>query len=179
MPIWASSEEDSNWIFDINFRGVLHGIRTFVPTMIEQDEPGHVVNTASVAGLIAGNGIYGVSKHAVVALTEALYQNLQAEGAKVGASVLCPPFVTTRIFESARNRPGGDEVESLLNDAILQDAMTPEQIADFVLDGIRDEQFYLIPHSRFDENIEGRVSNVVARRNWQPQVVQQGAGRSE
>lgn len=168
VPIWNSTQADWDWVFGICFDGVLRGVRTFVPMMIEQDEPGHVVNTASVAGLIAGGGIYGVAKHAVVALTEALYQNLQMEGAKVGASVLCPPFVQTQIFRSARNRPGATEIDPNNRHSLVEDGMLPEEIAEFVLDGIRDEQFYLAPHHSFDEAIEERAANVVARRNWVP-----------
>ena len=80
VPVWESTQADWDWVFGTNFDGVLRGIRAFVPTMVAQDEPGHVVNTASVAGLIAGSGIYGVSKHAVVALSETLNANLQVEG---------------------------------------------------------------------------------------------------
>ena len=82
---------------------------------LRQDQPAHVINTASVAGLIPGTGIYGISKHAVVALSETLYQGLQSAGSQVGASVLCPPLVRTKIFESARNRPGVVEVEPMAN----------------------------------------------------------------
>lgn len=171
VPIWESTEADWDWVFGINFDGVLRGVRTFVPTMIAQDEPGHVVNTASVAGLIAGSGIYGVSKHSVVALTEALYQSLQMEGAKVGASVLCPPFVQTKIFQSARNRPGASEVDPLNRHSLVEDGMLPEEIADFVVEGIREERFYLAPFASFNEAIEERAANVVARRNWVPRAM--------
>jgi NAD(P)-dependent dehydrogenase (short-subunit alcohol dehydrogenase family) len=171
VPIWESTAADWDWVFGINFDGVLRGVRTFVPAMIAQAEPGHVVNTASVAGLIAGNGIYGVSKHAVVALTEALYQNLQMEHAPIGASVLCPPFVQTQIFRSARNRPGATEVDPHNRHSLVEHGMLPEEIADFVLDGIRAERFYLAPFASFDEAIEERASNVVARRNWVPRAM--------
>jgi len=171
VPIWESTAADWDWVFGINFDGVLRGIRAFVPTMVAQGVPGHVVNTASVAGLIAGSGIYGVSKHAVVALTEALYQNLQLEGAQVGASVLCPPFVQTEIFHSARNRPGAESIDPDNRHSLVENGMLPSEIADFVLDGIREERFYLAPFASFDEAIEERASNVVARRNWVPRAM--------
>ena len=171
VPIWESTQADWDWVFGINFDGVLHGVRAFVPTMIAQDAPGFVVNTASVAGLIAGNGIYGVSKHAVVALTEALYQNLQVAKSKVRAAVLCPPFVQTQIFRSARNRPGSADIDPLNRHSLVEGGMLPEEIANFVMDGIREERFYLAPFASFDEAIEERAANVVARRNWIPRAM--------
>ncbi len=170
VPIWDTTEDDWEWTFRINFWGVLNGIRTFVPAMVASGEPGHVVNTASVAGLLPGNGIYGVSKHAVVALSEALYQNLRAAGSPVGASVLCPPFVKTRIFDSERNRPGVTEVPSLAPPGLLERAMEPEQIAEAVFEGIRNDQFYIIPESEFDGMWKARMENVAARKNWTPMM---------
>ncbi len=171
VPVWESTQADWDWVFGTNFDGVLRGIRAFVPTMVAQDEPGHVVNTASVAGLIAGSGIYGVSKHAVVALSETLNANLQVEGAEVGASVLCPPFVRTQILRSARNRPGAAEIDPDDRHSLVENGMLPEEIADFVLAGIREERFYLAPFASFDEAIEERAANVVARRNWVPRML--------
>ena len=142
-----------------------------MPTMIDQGEPAHVINTASVAGLIPGNGIYGISKHAVVALSESIYQGLQTIDSQVNASVLCPPLVKTKIFESARNRPGVEEFESLRRADMLEDAMTAEEIAEFVFNGIMDERFYLIPESSFDADIESRGSNINERRNFEARIM--------
>ena len=105
-PIWEVSEEDWRWILGVNLWGVIHGIATFVPLLIEQGE-GHVVNTASIAGLIAAPflGPYNATKQAVVAISETLFKDLQAVGAPIGVSVLCPGFVQTRIADSERNRP--------------------------------------------------------------------------
>ena len=105
-PIWDVSEEDWRWILGANQWGVIHGISTFVPLMIEQGE-GHVVNTASISGLTTTTflGPYAATKFAVVAMSEALYKDLQTVGAPVGVSVLCPGFVQTRLAESDRNRP--------------------------------------------------------------------------
>ena len=171
IPIWESSMDDWNWVFGINFDGVLRGLRKFMPTMIDQGEPAHVINTASVAGLIHGNGIYGISKHAVVALSESIYQSLQTIDSQVNASVLCPPLVKTKIFESARNRPGVEEFESLRRADMLEDAMTAEEIAEFVFNGIMDERFYLIPESSFDADIESRGSNINERRNFEARIM--------
>jgi len=105
---WAIPADRWRWIVDVNLMGVVNGIRSFVPRMIEQGE-GHVVNTASVAGIVTSPMMspYIATKHAVVGLTESLYLDLQMTGAPVGASVLCPEWVQTRIFESERNRPEG------------------------------------------------------------------------
>ena len=105
-PIWEVSEEDWRWILGVNLWGVIHGVATFVPVLMEQGE-GHVVNTASIAGLIAAPflGPYNATKQAVVAISETLFKDLQAVGAPIGVSVLCPGFVQTRIAESERNRP--------------------------------------------------------------------------
>lgn len=164
-PIWESTPEDWEWVFRINFFGVLYGIQTFVPRMIAGGQDGHVVNTASVAGLLAGNGIYGVSKHGVVALTEALFNDLRANAARIGASVVCPPFVRTRIFESARNRPGGGVRESLATPEMLERALAPETIAGAILEGIREERLYVIPASEFDPIWEQRYANIAGRCN--------------
>ena len=168
VPIWETTNADWDWTFQINFWGVLNGIRAFVPGMLAHGEPGHIVNTASVAGLIAGNGIYGLSKHAVFALTEALYQNLRAAESHIGASVLCPPFVKTRIFESERNRPGVERVESLATPEILQRAIEPSGIADAVFEGIRGDQLYIIPESEFDPIWRARFDSIAARSNITP-----------
>src|SRR5580698_5014975 len=105
-PIWEVTEEDWRWILGVNLWGVVHGVATFTPLLIEQGE-GHIVNTASVAGLIAAPflGPYNATKQAVVAISETLFKDLQAVGAPVGVSVLCPGFVRTRIAESERHRP--------------------------------------------------------------------------
>src|SRR5579871_3810153 len=108
-PTWAQSLETWKWVIDVNLYGVIHGLRSFVPRMLKGGEEGHIVNTASVAGLHSGPMIspYYATKHAVVGMSESLYIELRSGGAKVGASVLCPAFVRTRIGESGRNRPGG------------------------------------------------------------------------
>src|SRR5437870_3195787 len=103
--IWEASLKDWQWALSVNLWGVIHGVHTFVPLMLAQDEEGHVVNTASVAGLLPSNRVYSVTKHAVVALSEALYHSLRQMDAKVHASVLCPGLIETRIMYSYRNRP--------------------------------------------------------------------------
>jgi NAD(P)-dependent dehydrogenase (short-subunit alcohol dehydrogenase family) len=106
-PLWTSTAEDWTWILGINLMGVVHGVRAFVPRMLAQQDECHVVNTASVAGLLSipGSSAYCVSKHGVVTLSECLRHELRLERAKIGVSVLCPAFVEHRIAESGRNRP--------------------------------------------------------------------------
>ena len=104
-PMWESTLKDWQWIMGVNLWGVIHGVRTFVPIMLESGEEGHVINTASQAGLVTANSIYSITKHAVVALSEGLHIQLQNLGAPIGVSALCPLFVDTKIMASERNRP--------------------------------------------------------------------------
>ena len=111
---WNATQKDWDWVLGVNLWSVIYGLRVFVPQMLSQNEPCHIVNTASVAGILGGttNALYSVTKHGVVALTENLMVDLEAEGAQIGCSVLCPGFVNTNIFDSGRNRP-----QDLTNDA--------------------------------------------------------------
>src|SRR5258706_11754428 len=106
-PLWEHTEDDWTWVLGVNLWGVVHGVRAFVPIMIRQNEPAHVVNTASLAGLTSNPflGIYNVTKHGVVTISETLAQELAFVGAPVKVSVLCPGFVQTKIADSHRNRP--------------------------------------------------------------------------
>jgi NAD(P)-dependent dehydrogenase (short-subunit alcohol dehydrogenase family) len=179
--VWKASLHDWMWTLGVNLWGVIHGVRTFVPIMIEQDEEGHVVNTASVAGLVQGNRPYSVSKHAVVALTEALYDGLKLDGAKVSASVLCPGIVTTQLSSAERNRPErwknqpGQEQPPLDPEIVARNrkmseetAVPPEEVAEIVLRGIKDDQFYILTHREYDGVISERMENILSRRNPEP-----------
>jgi len=153
VALWGGLEtathRDWQWVLGVNLWGVIHGVEAFVPRMIAQKEPGHIVNTASMAGLIAsqGLGVYNTSKYAVVGLSETLAKDLRAYG--IGVSVLCPLGVDTRIRESERNRPGG-----LRNDAaspaaamtLIGRTLAPEVVAEMVLAAIRDNRLYVITH---------------------------------
>ena len=105
--VWESTEKDWQWTLGVNLWGVIHGVRCFVPMMLEQGDECHVVNTASVAGLLSTQlmGVYNVSKHGVVTLTETLYHDLRLANANIGVTLLCPAFVPTGIHASERNRP--------------------------------------------------------------------------
>jgi NAD(P)-dependent dehydrogenase (short-subunit alcohol dehydrogenase family) len=172
-PIWEVPEEDWRWIVGVNLWGVINGIATFVPLLLEQGE-GHVVNTASIAGLGTATflGPYNTTKHAVVALSESLFKDLRAVGAPVGVSVLCPGLVRTRIAESDRNRPpwapdravtGVPELRAAVQ-TMVNDGIPAETVAERVIDAVRTGTFYILTHpelnealrTRFDDILEGR-----------------------
>jgi NAD(P)-dependent dehydrogenase (short-subunit alcohol dehydrogenase family) len=178
--IWNIAAEDWEWVLGVNFHGVLHGIRHFVPRMLSKGEEGHIVNTASVAGLVTGGpgAPYTVSKHGVVALSEMLYRDLKTRGAKISASVLCPGWVDTRIIESERNRPAEFKRTAQVTPTremlarlqivrgFLKEGFAPAAIATLVLDAIRSDTFYVVPAQ---PNIEGalalRLEDIRLRRN--------------
>ncbi len=181
--VWESSLADWQWVLGVNLWGVIHGVHYFVPRMLEQDTEGNIVNTASMAGLVSGpGGIYSVSKHGVVALSETLYHQLALSGAKLKVSVLCPGFVNTRIMDAARNRPAAlqnDRTEGKVSPQeermlqfmrqAIQAGMPPHQVADIVFKAIRDETFYILPHPEWKEAIRARMEDILQERN--PTVV--------
>ena len=109
-PIWEIGKKDWDWVMGVNYQGVLYGIQSFLPHMTSHGEEGHVITTVSMAGLLPGAGTYGVSKHAVMALTEALSRDLITRNSKINASVLCPGFVDANIDKSERNRASIDGI---------------------------------------------------------------------
>jgi NAD(P)-dependent dehydrogenase (short-subunit alcohol dehydrogenase family) len=180
---WEHTVADWEWVLGVNLWGVIHGVHTFVPIMLAQDTEAHIVNTASVAGLLASGfkTSYDVTKFGVVALSESLYRELEAIGAKVKVSVLCPGLVKTRIMESGRNRPGhlendaalevaGHRSEALaymqrLGQGIVTRGSPPSYVAEQVLQAIREERFYILPHDDFDDQIRERMEAILAREN--------------
>lgn len=168
--IWELDEKDWDWVLGVNFYGTLYGIQSFVPHMIKHKEEGHVLNTISLAGILPGEAIYGVSKHAALALSESLWQGLKNIKANIGASVLCPGFVNTNIIESNRNRP--DHLSSSnktnfilkkLASSVLKRGKEPDEIAEITFDAIKDNHFYILPHTSYDEMIKERFSRILAR----------------
>ncbi len=179
-PIWEVSEAEWRWILGVNLWGVVHGIATFVPLLIEQGE-GHVVNTASIAGLASAAflGPYNATKQAVVAISETLFKDLQAVGAPVGVSVLCPGFVQTRIAESDRNRPawapdreGGDapELRAALQ-SLVDGGLPPESVAERVLDAVRTGTFYILTHPELVPALETRFEDILHGRAPSPTAI--------
>lgn len=154
---WEMPLSTWQWIIDVDLWGVIHGVRTFVPLLMQQPE-GHIVNTASMAGLVAGPfmGPYNAAKHGVVAISETLYNELGMAAPHVKVSVLCPGWVNTNIADSARNRPEhlslpSESTDPLNGTDILKDflasGMAPDDLANKVLDAIRAEQFWILTHA--------------------------------
>lgn len=170
--LWEVTLEDWNWIVGVNLFGVIHGIRAFLPRMLASGEEGHIVNTASIAGLVSPGflGPYNVTKHAVVTLSETLHAELMASDAKVGVSVLCPGWVQTRLHDSDRNRPGAagaprDPDEEALRNIIgglLAGGITPEQVAAEVAAAIREKRFWIRTHPEMEIGIRVRCEAVIA-----------------
>jgi len=169
--IWEVPTADWDWVMGVNFYGVVYGLQAFVPHMLAHGEPGHIVNTASLAGLLPGGGTYGVSKHGVLSLTETLYNDLKARNAKIGASVLCPGLVNTNIFDSERNRPAdlqtgrpaaSDEIRAI-GQAMLAQGKDPAEIAQVVFESIEQERLYVLPHPAWDGFVRARIEHVIGR----------------
>lgn len=174
-PLWTTTEQDWLWMLGINVMGVAHGIRSFVPRMLAQKDQCHVVNTASVAGLLSvpGNGIYCATKHAVVTLSECLQLELQEENASIGVSVLCPAFVETGIADAARNRPAElaaanplkEKYEEQTRKATLAGKLSAADIARITLDAVKDNRFYILPHQKIKSLIEVRMGDILDERS--------------
>jgi NAD(P)-dependent dehydrogenase (short-subunit alcohol dehydrogenase family) len=176
--VWESSAADWTWALGVNLWGVIHGVRVFTPIMLAQGDEGHIVNTASVAGLISppGMGAYNVSKHAVVALSETLHHDLVAHGAKVRCSVVCPAFFPSGIADSERSRPAeltdADRAKSAaqlaleadLRKAVSSGRVSADDIAQAVFEAVRDERFYVLTHPRIKPAIEWRMRDILEER---------------
>ena len=180
--IWENSVKDWEWVLGVNLWGVVNGVRSFTPMMLDaaRRDPayqGHIVNTASMAGLLTppNMGIYNVSKHAVVALTESLYQDLKLVTDQISASVLCPYFVATGIHNSERNRPADMPAAELTASQRIQQAMTDKatgsgkvtaaDVARKVFDAIEQDQFYVFSHPRALGNVKSRTDAIVNIQN--------------
>ena len=173
--IWETSASDWDWVMGVNYGGVLNGIRAFVPRMLAQGEDAHIVNTASVGGLVSYHpcATYQVSKHTVVALSEHLYHSLSLKRARIGVSVLCPGWVRTRILEAERNRPADGQASALTAEErivrehfarAVEEGMAPELIAEITLDAVQRGQFYVLPDPRWKGMIQQRMEDLLAER---------------
>jgi NAD(P)-dependent dehydrogenase (short-subunit alcohol dehydrogenase family) len=164
---WEQSLEDWQWVVGVDLWGVIHGVKAFVPRMLDSGEPGHVVNTASIAGLFAMPTIapYNVAKVGVVALSETLHHDLRAAGASIGVSVLCPGVVPTRIGDSDRNRPEGAAAGARFETATQRQppptARTVEQVAELVVDAIRTDRFWILTHPEYHEWVLKKAEGIV------------------
>jgi NAD(P)-dependent dehydrogenase (short-subunit alcohol dehydrogenase family) len=178
---WEHTLADWEWVLGVNLWGVIHGVRTFVPLMLRQGTAGHIVNTASEAGLATGAfmGSYCVSKHGVVALSEGLARELAQLGAPIKVTVLCPGFVRTSIMSSARTRPlplanpeGSETVraeaqrtEEGLRSGVENEGTPPTEIANQVIAAIRADKFWILPHPQGRKWIRARMEGILEERN--------------
>jgi NAD(P)-dependent dehydrogenase (short-subunit alcohol dehydrogenase family) len=159
---WECTLEDWNWLVGVNLNGVFYGIKAFVPAMVARGEPGHIVNTASVGGLLAYPELapYSATKYGVVGMSESLYHDLRHEGAPIGVSVLCPGAVATRFRAHSRQlRPGGAVEE--IADISTTVAIPPSDVAAQVVDAVRNDRFWIITHPAYREFIERRCRGIV------------------
>ena len=176
-PVWEATLEDWAWILGVNLWGVIHGVRAFVPRMLASGAPGHIVNTASIAGLISppGLGPYNVGKHGVVTLSESLHGDLQARGAPIGVSVLCPGWVRTRIAESERHRPAADRTDVARLDGpaaevgevvarAVEAGLPAADVARAVLDAVHVGGFYILTHPHTKKAVQIRTGDILAGR---------------
>ncbi|WP_017773892.1 SDR family oxidoreductase [Paraburkholderia kururiensis] len=176
--LWENTENDWTWVLGVNVMGVAHGVRVFAPIMLRQKEPAHIVNTASVAGLLAppAMGVYNVSKHAVVALTETLYHDLNIVGGEVGCSLLCPAFVPTGIAESHRARPEALRnmeaptrsqavAQVQLQRAVKSGKLSAADVAELTFDAVRERRFYILTHPAILPSVHLRHEDIELMRN--------------
>ena len=180
-PMWTLSDADWEWTLSVNLWGVIRGIRVFLAPLLASGEEGHIVNTASMAGLtsVPFMGPYTAAKHAVVAISEVLAKELELTSAKVGVSVLCPGFVKTQIASSERNRPAdlrsgrgptgdassdaGPRLAHAIHDLVAA-GQSPEAIADQVVSAIRASRFYVLTHPEMKPAIEHRLRDILEER---------------
>jgi NAD(P)-dependent dehydrogenase (short-subunit alcohol dehydrogenase family) len=172
-PIWQATAKDWDWTLSVNLMSVIYGIRTFVPRMLAHGEPGHVVNTCSMTSVIAASNMYGICKHAILALTEVLAADLAAAGSVIGATGLCPGIIATNLFHGSRNRPAalteggsamspaGAELREHMH-AVLSSGMPPSQVASLLVDAVRSNQLYLLTDHEWDSRVTARHEAILA-----------------
>jgi NAD(P)-dependent dehydrogenase (short-subunit alcohol dehydrogenase family) len=175
MSPWETTWKEWEWVVGVNLWGVIHGVKVFTPIMLAQNTECHIVNTASIAGLIAGypSAPYLVTKHAVVALSEALYLELEQRKALLKASVLCPGFVKTNIVNAERARLEKElgeippQTRAFLDsmNAGLERGLLPAQVADQVFEAVREERFYIMTHPEMTPIVQLRVDNLLRGHN--------------
>ncbi len=181
--IWESTQQDWEWVLGVNLWGVIHGVRVFTPLMLasakaDPNFEGHIINTASMAGLLTppAMGIYNVSKHAVVALTETLYHDLSLIDAPIGVSVLCPYFVPTGISHSDSVRPSDTQAttqptrsqqisQAMLEKAVSAGKVSAAEVAQITFDAIKAGQFYIYSHPQALGNVERRMQDILQAHN--------------
>lgn len=171
---WETTRNDWDWVMGVNLYGVTNGLRAFIPRMLAAGEEGHVINTASIAGLLSEPSMaaYNVSKFGVVTLSEGLHHDLTLRKANIGVSVLCPAWVRTRIAEADRHRPAGERTDLAKLDQVtaatgismfkaVQAGVEPEEIAEATFEAIREDRFYIITHPQTKAGIRTRMEDIL------------------
>jgi NAD(P)-dependent dehydrogenase (short-subunit alcohol dehydrogenase family) len=171
-PIWEATAKDWDWTLSVNLMSVIYGVRTFVPRMLAHGEPGHVVNTCSMTSVIAAGNMYGICKHAILALTEVLAADLKAAGAPIGATGLCPGIIATNLFHGSRNRPQAQTNDSGMSSsgaalresmhATLSKGMPPAEVADKLVTAVRENALYLLTDHEWDSRVAARHEAIMA-----------------
>ena len=181
---WETTIADWEWVLGVDLWGVIHGVRVFTPIMLKQDTPSHIINTASVAGMLSTQGMaaYNVAKHGVVTLSETLYHDLKRRGANIDVSVLCPAWVNTAIWDSARNRPDdlqnsveqkeADDIklEESARHAIQSGKVSAPMVAQIVFAAFEANQFYILTHPKIKKWVGLRVEDILQDRQPSSQV---------
>jgi NAD(P)-dependent dehydrogenase (short-subunit alcohol dehydrogenase family) len=172
-PIWAATARDWEWTVGVNFWSVVNGVRTFVPRMLAHGEPGHVVNTCSMTSVVQATNMYGITKHATIALSEVLYGDLRKAGAPIGVTALCPGTIATNLFYGSRNRPEtltddggnmsaeGKEIRDRMH-LVLAAGMPPSEVADKVVTKVRGDGLYLLTDHEWDDQVIARHEAIIA-----------------
>ena len=171
-PIWAATSKDWDWTVSVNFWSVVYGVRTFVPRMLAHGEPAHVVNTCSMTSVVTATNMYGITKHATLALTEVLAADLKEAGANIGVTGLCPGIIATNLFRGSRNRPsvltnegGMSSSGAALRDqmhATLSKGMPPSEVADKLVTAVREDALYLLTDHEWDSRVVARHEAIMA-----------------
>jgi NAD(P)-dependent dehydrogenase (short-subunit alcohol dehydrogenase family) len=172
--VWEATDKDWTWTVGVNFWSVVYGIREFVPRMLAHGEPAHIVNTVSMTAVITPGNLYGITKHAVLALTEVLAGDLRQREARIGVTALCPGTIATNLFHGTRNRPAhlrneqetpgareGRELRERMH-SVLAQGMSPEEVADKLVQAVRSNALYLLTDHEWDELIVDRHRAILA-----------------
>jgi NAD(P)-dependent dehydrogenase (short-subunit alcohol dehydrogenase family) len=172
-PIWEATARDWEWTVGVNFWSVVHGVRTFVPRMLAHGQEAHVVNTCSMTSVVQAANMYGITKHAVIALSETLWNDLRKAGANIGVTALCPGTIATNLFHGSRNRPpvltddggnissDGAELRERMH-AVLAAGMPPAEVASRLVTAIRGGGLYLLTDHEWDDQVIARHEAIIA-----------------
>jgi len=172
-PIWEATARDWDWTVGVNFWSVVYGVRTFVPRMLAHGQEAHVVNTCSMTSVVQAANMYGITKHAVIALSEVLWNDLRKAGANIGVTALCPGTIATNLFHGSRNRPAaltnesgamstsGASIRETMH-ATLSKGMPPSEVAELLVTAVRENKQYLLTDHEWDSRIIARHEAILA-----------------